>query len=580
MKRLRLILATICIVNIVFGNSPDNYSYPKSDFGGINPGRRGDLWIVSIGVNKYGNIQYANCTKDATRFSQFFINRFFNTDSLTTSQSKRVHNYLLLGEKASREAIFDALRNVVDSSKPQDYFLFNFAGISLPLGNSRKSIYDRTGPIYFLPSGVDNPLDSIEALTEGISLKSLGNLITLIPANNQLFFTEAGPTPEFRKQFINVVIEKNAIAAMLTEKKRVVMVPKGMGFDQVSCDGRQIDQGPLNYYLTRIPKTIDVFNLFEERTEADKVAFAIQSSEVMCKAQYTPYTEIFFERDYLEHVQQLTAKDESLKRGGVQSKSSDVAVQEKRPGRKLAMVIATNIFEASDQWGNLPNPLNDAKAIGDTLQNEYGYKVEYLFNKTKKEIMTRLLSLPKELREDDQLIIYFAGHGDTSAILDDGYIVCRDSKTTEQDAVRETYIGFNGLARAINKFPPKQILVLLDVCFGGSFAERVAKRISSEPPPNTAESVLSQKLRLQTRKYISSGGLISVDDSDKKLKKHSPFAVVVLEALRTKGGEEKILTASRLYGFIQLKLSTGPLFDDFGDVNRGSEYMLVANSIN
>jgi caspase domain-containing protein len=579
MKRLRLILATICIVNIVFANDVDNSNYSKSLYGGIDRGRSGDLWIVTIGINKYGYTQYSNCEKDAERFSQFFTSRFFNTDTLNISQAKRVHNYLILGDKASRGAILDALRNIVDSSKPQDYFLFNFAGVSVPLGPTKKELSERKGPIYFLPYGVDNPYDSSEVANEGISLKSLGSLFTLIPANNQLFFTEAGPTPEFRKEFINLVIEKNAVAAMLTEKKRVVMVPKGMGFDQLYCGGK-INQGPLNYYLTQIPRSVDIFNLFGERRKADEVVFAIQTSEVMCHAQYTPYTEIFFERDYLEHVQQLTAKDEPLKRGGVQSKSSDLPVQEKRPGRKLAMVIATNIFEASDQWGNLPNPLNDAKAIGDTLQNEYGYKVEYLFNKTKKEIMTRLLSLPKELREDDQLIIYFAGHGDTSAILDDGYIVCRDSKTTEQDAVRETYIGFNGLARAINKFPPKQILVLLDVCFGGSFAERVAKRISSEPPPNTAESVLSQKLRLQTRKYISSGGLISVDDSDKKLKKHSPFAVVVLEALRTKGGEEKILTASRLYGFIQLKLSTGPLFDDFGDVNRGSEYMLVANTIN
>jgi hypothetical protein len=565
MKRLRLTLLSIICLFSCITKAADPI------LGGIKPSRTGDLWILSIGINDYGKYKYQNCEVDAVRFSQFFINRFFSTDSLSATETKRVHNYLLCAEKASRQGILDALRNIIDSSKPQDYFVFNFAGISLP-------IESRGAQIYFLPAGIGNPMDSTEVINEAITLKALGSQFTLIPANNQFFFTEAGPTPEFRREFINVVVEKNAIAAMLSQKKRIVMVPKDIGYDVLHCGGKSLGQGPLNYYLTQLPKQIDVFQLFAERKKADEVVFNIQVNEMQCRTLYSPYTEIFFERDYLEHLQQLSESDQLLKRGGKQTKSSDAAFQEKRPGRKIALIVATNSFNASEQWDNLPNPLNDAQAIGDTLKNLYGYEVEYLFNKNRKDITNRFLSLPKELREDDQLIVYFAGHGDTSSVLDDGYIVCKDSKATEVDPGRETYIGFNGLARAINKYPPKQIMILLDVCFGGSFSDRVAKRALPDAPLNSRESVLSQKLRLQTRKYLSSGSLIEVDDRDKKIRKHSPFAVVVLEALRTKGGEASMLTASQLYGFMQFKLSTSPLLNDFGDVSRGSDYILVANT--
>src|SRR6202008_2838804 len=133
---------------------------------------------------------------------------------------------------------------------------------------------------------------------------------------------------------------------------------------------------------------------------------------------------------------------------------------------------------------------------------------------------------------------------------------------------------FNGLARTINNFPPKQILVLLDVCFAGNFSERVIKRILPDgSSPNRSESILSQKLRLRTRKFISAG-VIEVDDNHKDLPNHSPFATFILEGLRSKGGSLDLFTATYLYGLIQGRLPTNPLFNDFGDVNRGSDFVL------
>ena len=177
---------------------------------------------------------------------------------------------------------------------------------------------------------------------------------------------------------------------MLSEKKRIIMVPKKNGMDFLSCENGRFMQGPLNYYLTKIPRSVNVFDLFSDRKNADAVIYAIQTNEVKCQSSLSPYFDIFFERDYLEHLQQLSSIEQPQKRGGISSKSSNPEYTGKHPGRKLALIVATDTFDTKDQWNFYP-PRNDARAIGDTLKNQYGYEVEFLFNKNKKIISSRFL---------------------------------------------------------------------------------------------------------------------------------------------------------------------------------------------
>lgn len=554
-------------------------SYSGDGVKGITPGKpksQGALWVVSIGISDYGPeskiLQLRNSVTDAQIFTRFAIAqhaKWLVADSV--SHVKKVHNYLLTGKYATRKNIQEALQQIVDSSKPEDFFFFSFAGFCNQYSYKGKS------QTIFATYGVSS-LDSASMFNEGLSLNSLSQFFTLIPANNQLFFTEAGPTEGFRNEFINAIVEKNPVAASLSLKNRVVMITNNFGLDQLRCNGTTVEQGPMNYYLTNIPPQQNVFDLFSDKKDANKLVYSIRKNEVLCGDYMSPYFEIYFERDFLEPLKDMVLQETDM-RGGKESRKAVTPVPKSRPGKKLALIIATNEFNSQEDWPVLKNPLNDARAVGDTLTNQFGYKVQYVLNESKVVINTKIIALSKELQEDDQLIVYFAGHGDyNDELLDDGFIVCKDSKTIASDPTRDSYLSFNGLSRMLNKLPSRQVMVLLDVCFGGTFGDKVVKTLQpdKEIKYNPNESYVSRQLRLRTRRFISSGGKNVVPDKDlaPQFRNHSPFAVLLLEALRTKG-LNNYLTGSQLFAMLQDKLPSGPLLGDFGDVQRGSEFVLV-----
>ena len=89
------------------------------------------------------------------------------------------------------------------------------------------------------------------------------------------------------------------------------------------------------------------------------------------------------------------------------------------------------------------------------------------------------------------------------------------------------------------------------------------------------DDYLYRKLKYKTRLFISSGGKNIVPDGYKG--KHSPFAYKIIEALRSRGGDYGMLTASDMYQFVQ-KLPSEPVKNGFGDDEPGSEFLLISSS--
>ena len=146
-----------------------------------------------------------------------------------------------------------------------------------------------------------------------------------------------------------------------------------------------------------------------------------------------------------------------------------------------------------------------------------------------------ILYLSQVLKTNDQLIIYVAGHGDfDSVLLDDGFMLCKNSKTVKEDPYRNTYIQHSKLKKMINRLSANQVLIALDVCFGGTFDERVDKNKGrtkfTDYDDITGKTFFAKKLEIKTRLYLTSGGTQVVPDGYKG--KHSPFAIKLLEALR------------------------------------------------
>jgi hypothetical protein len=79
-------------------------------------------------------------------------------------------------------------------------------------------------------------------------------------------------------------------------------------------------------------------------------------------------------------------------------------------------------------------------------------------------------------------------------------------------------------------------------------------------------------LRYRTRKYITSGGKEYVSDGIPG--KHSPFAESIIEALRSWGGEDRILTLSEVQTYLE-KLKQQPRLGSFGDDETLSDFVFV-----
>jgi WD40 repeat protein len=240
-------------------------------------------------------------------------------------------------------------------------------------------------------------------------------------------------------------------------------------------------------------------------------------------------------------------------------------------GTDYALLIATDDY---DEWKPLTNPVNDAKAIGGELRTSYGFDTDVLADATQSEMLTTLRKYAgKKYAEGDQLVIFIAGHGQFDEVLGDGYIVCKDSRL--HDDVKTSYISHSTLRTVINNIPCKHILLLVDACFGGTFDPLIAAadRGEDEYSQVTKTEFIERKLRFKTRRFLTSGGKEYVPDG--RPGQHSPFTRRLLEAFRSYGGKDGVLTLGEIMLYVET-VKPEPRAGEFGTNDPGSDFLFIA----
>lgn len=239
-------------------------------------------------------------------------------------------------------------------------------------------------------------------------------------------------------------------------------------------------------------------------------------------------------------------------------------------GTNYALLFATNDY---DNYSDLTNPLFDAKAVGDELQRNYGFQTEIVENPTLDVILKKLkryaqLSFDKE----DQLFIFFAGHGKYDDIFREGYLVAKESKL--QDDARTTFLSHSNLRTITNNIDCQHIFLVMDVCFGGTFDPYISAHRGDEVYEEVAKTeFIERKMKHKTRLYLTSGGKEYVPDG--RPGEHSPFARKLLEALRSYGGKDGILTVSEIITYVE-KVVPQPRTGEFGNNEPGSDFVFLA----
>ena len=229
----------------------------------------------------------------------------------------------------------------------------------------------------------------------------------------------------------------------------------------------------------------------------------------------------------------------------------------------------------------MPNAINDARAVSDMLSQGYGFEVQLMEDKPMDSIYKAIGEYYRTLNPNDQFIVYFAGHGDLEdEFMDDGFIVCADSRSRAEDPARNTYIQYAKLQKMINKIPARQILVMLDVCHGGAFNQKRSDPGKTITNRNVRQFLLDQS-QYTCRKFLSSVG--NEEAFDGKPGEHSPFAKLLLQVLNAKGKETNgIITLSDIFSVLQISsmnetatLKISPQKDGFGADNPQSDFILI-----
>lgn len=239
--------------------------------------------------------------------------------------------------------------------------------------------------------------------------------------------------------------------------------------------------------------------------------------------------------------------------------------------KDYALIFATDKY---DQWDNLVNPVNDGQSIAGILKEKYGFQTEVIINSTSDEILAKIYDYnTKKFNPQDQLFVFFAGHGSFDETLGEGYIVATNS--LKNDKGRSSYISHILMRERLNNIKCQHIFLMMDVCFGGTIDPILAKaRAGEDLDEATDKQYLVKKLTKTTRKYLTSGSKEYVADGVPG--KHSPFAEKFILALKEiGGGTGRILSLIELRTYF-LKLASEPRFGSFGKDDPASDFVFVA----
>jgi hypothetical protein len=219
----------------------------------------------------------------------------------------------------------------------------------------------------------------------------------------------------------------------------------------------------------------------------------------------------------------------------------DSGASKPNPRRDYALLFATNDYDDPD-WEDLTNPVFDAEALSHDLEDRYGFVVDVVRNATFREMKNKLEDYQhRNFGPQDQLLVFVAGHGQYDETTKEGWVVACDSQGTVEP---ERAFTHSRLRNAIDGIGCERILVLLDVCFGGTFDQKIALARGGPYAKIRRDEFVRRQLSHRSRLYIASGGKEYISDGEPG--HHSPFAWKVLDVLRNPGNShDGIVTSIR-----------------------------------
>jgi len=211
----------------------------------------------------------------------------------------------------------------------------------------------------------------------------------------------------------------------------------------------------------------------------------------------------------------------------------------------------------------LDNPIKDAQKLYDVLTTEYTFDKEnaqFIKNATREDIINSLDELAKKVTPEDNVLIFYAGHGWWDEKANIGFWLPTDARQNSKAA----WFGNSRLVDYLKAVNSKHTLLIADACFGGA----IFKTRTAFPD---AQKAINKLYELPSRKAMTSGNFTEVPD-------RSAFIRFLVERLIE--NTEKYLSSEQLFSSFRIAVINNsdviPMYGEIRNVgDQGGDFIFI-----
>ena len=234
-------------------------------------------------------------------------------------------------------------------------------------------------------------------------------------------------------------------------------------------------------------------------------------------------------------------------------------------GKYYALIIGVSSYTDKTIPDLKGEPLKDAQALADVLTSKYSFarqNVTVLKNPTENQINREFVKLGRKIGRNDNLVIFYAGHGNYDKVTEKGYWMPSNANMDFE----ENIILNTSIVSYIKAIKSKHTLLISDACFSGSI-------LTASRSYKTASKAVQKKYALPSRKAITSGTLTTVPNK-------SVFMKYLLKRLNQ--NSERYLAAGQLFNMIEdpvINNTTGDNQPQYAPISRtgdeGGDFIFI-----
>jgi uncharacterized caspase-like protein len=197
--------------------------------------------------------------------------------------------------------------------------------------------------------------------------------------------------------------------------------------------------------------------------------------------------------------------------------------------KRVALVIGNSAYRNVPK---LPNPVNDATAIGLLLKNSGFEVVETRQNLAVNDLRRAIRDFSDKTRDADMAVVFYAGHG--IELNGSNYLIPVDAALEKDIDVEDETVSLERILSVIE--PVKRLrLVILDACRDNPFARNMKRTIASRAigrglarvEPITSDTLIA---------FAAKAGSTAADGKGQ----HSPFTSALIKHIATPGLDLRI----------------------------------------